>query len=35
VLSFGVSDAAAGLAVLGLQDALALLEPLAAGQPVA
>jgi glycosyltransferase involved in cell wall biosynthesis/predicted GH43/DUF377 family glycosyl hydrolase len=35
VLSFGVSDAAAGLAVLGLQDVLALLEPLAAGQPVA
>jgi predicted GH43/DUF377 family glycosyl hydrolase len=35
VLSFGVSDAAAGLAVLALEDVLALLEPLAASQPVA
>ncbi|HXP36941.1 MAG TPA: hypothetical protein VN817_04165, partial [Solirubrobacteraceae bacterium] len=34
VLSFGVSDAAAGLAVLALEDVLALLEPLAASQPV-
>jgi predicted GH43/DUF377 family glycosyl hydrolase len=34
VLSFGVSDAAAGLAVLALDDVLALLEPLAAGQLV-
>jgi predicted GH43/DUF377 family glycosyl hydrolase len=34
VLSFGVSDAAAGLAVLALGDVLALLEPLAASQLV-
>jgi predicted GH43/DUF377 family glycosyl hydrolase/tetratricopeptide (TPR) repeat protein len=31
VLSFGVSDAAAGLAVLPLDDALGLLDPLSAG----
>jgi glycosyltransferase involved in cell wall biosynthesis/predicted GH43/DUF377 family glycosyl hydrolase len=34
VLSFGVSDAAAGLAVLALEDVLTLLEPLATSQPV-
>jgi hypothetical protein len=33
VLSFGVSDAAAGLAVLPLREALALLEPWGEGSP--